>query len=173
MCYRAGPLLSPKVFRDALVPEYRRITDLLKSHGTDVVLVDCDGDMRALLPHWLEAGVNTMFPIEIGTWGTDPVALRQQFGRRLLMVGGVSKRTLAGSKDDIDAEVSRLAPLVEEGGFIPTPDHRVPPDVPLENYLYYLERARSVWGKGLPNLPPMGERSEASPNPERYAWHLE
>jgi uroporphyrinogen decarboxylase len=38
---------------------------------------------------------------------------------------------------------------VEEGGYIPTPDHRVPPDVPLANYLYYLDRIKEVWGQNV------------------------
>jgi len=48
---------------------------------------------------------------------------------------------------DIEREVCRLAPLVEEGGYIGFCDHRGPPDVPLENYRFYLETARKVWGR--------------------------
>lgn len=155
MCYRAGPLLSPKMFAKVLVPQYRRITSLLKKHGVDVVVIDCDGDIAKLVPLWLEAGVNTMFPIEVGVWEADPVAYRKEYGRDLLMIGGVSKRILAGTREEITREVERLAPLVEEGGYIPTPDHRVPPDVPLANYVFYLCEARRIWGRGLPNLHPM------------------
>lgn len=155
MCYRAGPLLTPRIFRETLVPQYRRITDLLGTHGVDVVVLDCDGDIRHLVPLWLEAGVNCMFPIEVGTWGADPIAYRREYGRDLLMIGGVDKRVLAGPTDGIRREVERLAPLVEEGGYIPTPDHRVPPDVPLANYVTYLRCARAVWGRELPNLRPM------------------
>jgi Uroporphyrinogen decarboxylase (URO-D) len=174
MCYRAGPLLSPRVFKQVLVPQYRRITDLLKKHGVDVVIVDCDGDMTSLLPLWLEGGVNTMFPIEVGTWGLDPIKLRRQFGRDLLMVGGVGKQILAGSREEITAEVERLNWLVEDGGFIPTPDHRVPPDVSLDNYVFYLNEAKRVWGRGLPNLKPTGviDPDAASADRERYSWHL-
>lgn len=159
MCYRSGPLLSPAVFRETLMPQYRRLTSLLHRHGVDVVVVDCDGDIRRLLPLWLECGVNCMFPIEVGAWGADPVVLRREYGRDLLMIGGVGKRLLTGPLDGIAAEVARLSPLVEEGGYIPTPDHRVPPDVPLTHYIYYLEEARRVWGRDLPNLRPMPARA--------------
>ncbi|GMV37184.1 MAG: hypothetical protein AMXMBFR61_16920 [Fimbriimonadales bacterium] len=156
MCYRAGPLISPKVFAEVLVPQYQRITSLLRRYGVDVVVLDCDGDISLLAPLWLQAGVNTMFPIEVGVWGLDPVALRRQYGREMLLIGGVSKLILASDEDAIRREVERLAPLVEEGGYIPTPDHRVPPDVPLENYVFYIEEAKRVWGKSLPNLRPTG-----------------
>ncbi len=161
MCYSGGPLLSPKLFRDILVPHYKRITATLRRYGVDIVIVDCDGKIDALVPLWLEAGVNTMFPIEVGKWGGDPVAFRARYGKELRLIGGVDKHILAAGRDAIDREIDRLAPLVEEGGYIPTPDHRVPPDVPLANYLYYLERAKSVWGRGLPNLLPTG-RIEAA-----------
>jgi len=58
------------------------------------------------------------------------------------MMGGISKRALAGSHDEIEAAIDRVVRLVAEGGYIPLPDHRVPPDVPLENYIYYLKGIR-------------------------------
>ena len=60
-------------------------------------------------------------------------------------------------KSDITAEVERLAPLVEEGGYIPFCDHLVPPDVPLSNYVHYLNEAKRVWGRELDNLQATGE----------------
>ncbi|MFP4343682.1 MAG: hypothetical protein ACLFU8_03210 [Anaerolineales bacterium] len=86
---------------------------------------------------------------QVGTWQSDPVEYRERFGKALRMLGGFDKRILAGERDAIEREVHRLAPLVEEGGYIPFCDHLVPPDVPFENYLFYLELARSVWGKGI------------------------
>ena len=152
MCYNAGPLLGPKHFRQFLVPHYKRINALLREHGIDVIFVDCDGKMDALLPLWLESGVNCMFPIEVGTWGADPLQYRREYGRAMLMLGGFDKHILAQSKDAIEREIERLAPLVDEGGFIPFCDHRVPPDVPLANYWHYVECARRIWGRGV-NLP--------------------
>jgi uroporphyrinogen decarboxylase len=148
MCYNAGPLLSPAHFKKYLVPHYRRITDLMHSAGVDVIWVDCDGNVEHLVPLWLEAGVNCMFPIEIGTWGADPVKYRRQYGKDLLIMGAFDKHVLAQSKQAIDDEVRRLTPLVEEGGFIGFCDHRVPPDVPLENYVHYIKTVRHLWGRG-------------------------
>lgn len=154
MCFNAGPLLSPTHFKRYLVPHYRRITDLLRRHGVDVIWVDCDGKIDALIPLWLEAGVNCMFPIEVGVWKADPIQYRKQYGKDLLLMGGFDKHLLMDSKQAIEKEIDRLTPLVEEGGYIPFCDHRVPPDVPLEHYLFYLETARRVWGRGV-NLKPI------------------
>jgi len=151
MCYKRGPLLGPTQFKRYLVPQYRRLTDLLRRHGVDVIGVDCDGKIDELVPLWLEAGVNCMFPVEVGTWGGDPIALRKTYGQDLLLMGGFGKRILARDKAAIEAEVLRLSPLVEEGGYIGFCDHRVPPDVPLENYLHYLKAVRRIWGHNCKN----------------------
>ncbi|MFI5385147.1 MAG: uroporphyrinogen decarboxylase family protein [Fimbriimonadales bacterium] len=156
MCYSGGPLLGVDHFKQILVPRYRRITDVLHKHGVEIVWLDCDGNIERLIPHWLGAGVNCMFPIEVGTWGGDPVRYRKEYGRDLLLLGGFDKHILAKGKREITAEVERLTPLVEEGGYIPFCDHRVPPDVSLDNYIYYLHLARERWGKGV-NLKPMGQ----------------
>lgn len=156
MAYNAGPLLSPKHVKQYMVPHYRRISDLCHRNGVDVIWLDCDGKIDSLIPLWLDAGINCMFPLEVGTWGADPLKFRQQYGKDLLMMGGFNKHILAQSKADIEREIIRLAPLVEEGGFIGFCDHRVPPDVPYENYLFYLEKVREMWGKGI-DLKPMGK----------------
>jgi uroporphyrinogen decarboxylase len=153
MAYNAGPLLGPEHFKRYLVPQLKRITELLRSCNVNITWVDCDGKVDALLPLWLEAGVNCMFPIEVGTWGADPIKYRKRYGKDLLMMGGFDKHLLQAGKRQIEAEIRRLAPLVESGGFIPMPDHRVPPDVTLESYLFYCDKAREIWGRGLALKP--------------------
>jgi len=155
MCYNQGPLVSPEIVRKYMQPHYRRITDLLSRYGIDIVLLDCDGRIDKLIPIWLDAGVNTMFPLEVGTWKADPVEYRKRFGKELRMMGGFDKKILASSKEAIEREVYRLAPLAEEGGYIPFCDHRVPADVPLDNYLHYVSLAKKVFGKGV-NVKPTG-----------------
>lgn len=156
ICFKSGPMISPQHFKELLVPHYRRIADLLHKHDVDLIWVDCDGNVDSLVPLWLEAGINCVIPFEVGTWGADPIQYRKKYGRDLRMMGGFNKRILAHSRQEIEKEVYRLAPLVEEGGYIGFCDHYVPPDVPLENYMFYLETVRKVWGKGT-NLKPMGQ----------------
>ena len=71
-------------------------------------------------------------------------------------MGGFDKHILARSKRETKQGVDRLRPFVEEGGHIGFCDHRVPPDVPLENYRFYLETIRRVWGKDT-GLKPLGK----------------
>jgi len=176
MCCAQGPLLSLKPFRELLVPHYRRISQTLRRFGCDLIMLDSDGDVRPLLADWVKSGVNITFPLEVGRWGQDPVAVRKEYGKELRIAGGFDKHILVRGQDAIAAEIDRLSPLVEEGGFVPFCDHRVPPNVPLENYHFYVRRAKKVWGRGLSNLRETGELDASAPlygKPYDYASALE
>lgn len=144
ICYKNGPLVSPDGFRQMIGPHYRKITNLLKEHGVDIVSVDCDGWIDTLLPIWLENGVNTMFPIEVGTWNASIAPWREKYGKDLRGVGGMNKTVFARDYQAVDQEVERLRPLMELGGYIPCPDHRIAPDAKFENVQYYCEKMKSL-----------------------------
>ena len=155
MAFNAGPMISPGDFERLMVPRYRRIADLLKKHGCDIVYTDCDGNINTLVRLWLDAGINCMFPVEVAA-GTDPLRLQDTYGKRLLLLGGVNKRSLMAGKEAIRHEIERIEPYVKEGGWIPHVDHRVPPDVTFENYRYYLAAKRDTFG--IPEPAPWQER---------------
>ncbi len=145
ICFKNGPLVNPHWFAARIGPHYCRVTELLHAHGTDIVSVDCDGQIDRLIPTWLENGVNTMFPIEVGTWNASIAPWRRQYGRALRGVGGMDKRVFSQDYAAVDAEIERLRPLVELGGYIPCPDHRIAPDAKWENVQYYCERMHGAF----------------------------
>ena len=63
MCYKAGPMLSPEMFRRYLLPRYRRLTEALHNAGVDIFFVDTDGDPRQLIDLWLEGGGHGPLPV--------------------------------------------------------------------------------------------------------------
>lgn len=146
ICYNSGPLIQPAIFAEKMGPHYQRLTQLLRRHGVQIVSLDCDGCIDALLPIWLENGVNTMFPIEVGTWNASIAPWRAQYGRELRGVGGMNKTVFAYDYAAIDAEIERLKPLVALGGYIPCPDHRIAPDAKWENVQYYTDKMRRTFG---------------------------
>jgi len=145
ICFKNGPCISPPVFREKVGPHYRRITDLTRRHGLDICSLDCDGMIDALIPTWIENGVNTMFPIEVGTWGASIAPWRERYGRELRGVGGMNKNVFARDRAAVDAEVERLKPLVELGGYLPCPDHRIAPDAQWDLVRYYCDRMRQTF----------------------------
>jgi hypothetical protein len=140
ICFKNGPLVIPSVFDEKVGPHYKRITDLCRKHGITIASLDCDGCIDALIPTWVENGVNTMFPIEVGTWNANITPWREKFGKELRGVGGMNKVVFSRDRAAIDAEIERLKPQIELGGFIPCPDHRIAPDGKWDNVRYYCEQ---------------------------------
>ena len=86
-----------------------------------------------------------MYPLERAS-GSDPVMLRKRYGKELLLMGGIDKRAIAKGGDVIARHLEYLAPLVEEGGYIPHCDHFCPANVTLKNYRFYLKKKRELFG---------------------------
>ena len=146
MCYRTGPLISPAMVKRYMVPRYRKVCDLLHSYGVDVIFLDSDGNVEQLIPLWLECGINFIWPFEVAA-GNDPIAARRKYGRDLIIGGGIDKRALARDEKTIREEVMSKVPfLLEQGGYFPSLDHLAPPDVPFENFCYYVNFMREVAG---------------------------
>ncbi len=138
-----GPLLSPETYRTFIFPELKRLVAFLKANGVKWVIIDSDGNCELVIPYFMEAGVDAIWPLERAS-DMDPLALRKKFGRSLHLWGGVDKRELAKDNAAIDAHLRTLQPLIADGGFIPTVDHLVPPDVPLANFEHYMRRKHQL-----------------------------
>jgi hypothetical protein len=145
MAYKTGPMISPKMAREFMLPQYRKIVGFLRSSGVPVIVLDSDGLIEDLIPLWIEAGFNATYPIEVAA-GNDLIAYRKRFGRDFAYIGGLDKRELAKGKAEVEAEVMGKLPWMLEhgGGYIPTCDHGIPPDVSYANYLEMLRCIRQA-----------------------------
>lgn len=145
ICFKNGPLITVEFFERVVVPRYKRISKRLHAHGIDLWYTDCDGDVRPLLPGFLEGGINCLFPFEVNGCA-HPAELLNEYGKELRIMGGVDKIQLGRGPEAIKAYLETLVPLVERGGYIPFCDHRCPPNVKVEDYLYYLDLKERMFG---------------------------
>lgn len=145
MCYKNGPIISPKLFDVFMTPYYKELLDYLKNElGIPIIGVDTDGDMKLLIKPFVDAGVNMIWPFEVNA-GMDVLSLRKQWPGEFAIWGGIDKLELAKGKDAIYAEVMRVLPeMLKHGGYIPSLDHNVPPDVSFEDWNYYLGLVREL-----------------------------
>ena len=144
ICYNYGPILPPSFFWDVVAPRYKRISKKLRDHGIDLWYTDCDGDVRLLIQMFLDSGINCLFPYEVNSC-THPGELLKEY-ENLRIMGGVDKMQLIAGPEAIKAYLESLVPYVERGGYIPFCDHRCPPDVSPQNYLYYLDLKEKLFG---------------------------
>jgi uroporphyrinogen decarboxylase len=143
MCYKGGPLISPEMFREFLLPGYKKLTSLLKDYGVDIVQVDCDGNVWKLLPLWIEGGVRVVYPFEVAA-GMDVIEVRKAFPE-LVITGGIDKKPLMRNKQAIDEELEYRVPfMLKHGGYIPALDHWVSSDISFENFKYYREKLNEL-----------------------------
>ncbi len=145
ICFKNGPIVSADFFRDVVMPRYKRISKRLKAHGIKLWYTDCDGDVRPILPYMLEGGINCLFPFEVNGCA-HPAELLAEYGKDLRIMGGFDKIQLGKGPEAIKAYMETLVPLVERGGYIPFCDHRCPPNVKPEDYLYYLDLKEQMFG---------------------------
>ena len=140
MAGKSGPLAGPKQIREFIAPYYRRVWDLLADRGARLFDQDSDGDMNAVIPAFLDAGVNCMHPMEPAA-NMDVVKVRRQYGTRLAFEGGLDKHVLRRSQAEIEAELLyKLPPLLATGGCMLSLDHRIPNGTPLANYRFYMRK---------------------------------
>lgn len=148
MSFKNGPLISPAFVREFMLPYYRELIPWLKDLTGCKVLVDSDGDVRQLIPLFREAGVDGMLPFECAA-GMDIRQIRREHPD-MILCGGLDKREIAKGRAAIDRELeAKLPPMFEKGRYLPGMDHHVPPEVGWEDFLYYLEKTRSLWKQGL------------------------
>jgi len=145
ICYNYGPILPPSFFEEVVAPRYKRISKKLHDNGITLWYTDCDGDVRQILPIFMESGINCLFPYEVNSC-THPGELLDQYPN-LRIMGGVDKMQMIAGKETTKAYLESLVPYVKRGGFIPFCDHRCPPDVTPENYLYYLDLKEQLFGQ--------------------------
>jgi len=142
MAYKTGPMIGPRLFREFMLPCYKKLTKVLRDNGVDIIIVDTDGNVNNLIPLFLEGGVNGLSPLEAAA-DVDAVALRRKYGEKLLLIGNMDKRALALGKEAIRKEIERVQPILSEGGYMPRIDHAVAHDVSFDNFTYYVNLIKS------------------------------
>ncbi len=134
MAYKLYSMISPAMVREFLLPTWRQWGEIIRSTGVPLYGMDSDGFIGELIPFWIEAGFTHCDPIEVAA-GNDINALRATFGKSIAFCGGIDKRAMAKGGAALEAEIERHLPIIKEGGFIPSCDHGVPPDVSWPNYV--------------------------------------
>ncbi len=133
-----GPIVSPKIYKEFYLPYHKKIFDFIKKNGTDIICWYGSGNHNALIPLMFEAGFNCFAPLECAA-RMDAVALRRQYGNKILLIGNISRQALMEGKESTEKEFNSKVPcLMKEGGYIPALDDVVMPDISFENYKHYI-----------------------------------
>ena len=145
MALKERPMIGPDMAREFCAPCYRRWIEEAKAAGTPLRAIDSDGRIDLLVPLYIECGVNCVDPMEVAA-GNDINEFRKRFGKRVSYRGGIDKRAIAAGGGALKAELARIRPVIEDGGYIPSCDHGVPPDISWPNFQDYALQLAEMTG---------------------------
>ncbi len=145
MAFKEHPMISPEMTKEFFSSVYRQWIEIAKGSGVPIFAVDSDGRVDSLIPVWVNCGINCVDPVEVAA-GNDIVAMRAAFGKTLSFCGGIDNRAMAAGGATLEAELARVRPAVDDGGFIPSCDHGVPSDVSWSNFQEYAMKLAEITG---------------------------
>ena len=143
-----APFLSVRMFRELIMPYYRRGLDWVHQNTRMKVFMHNDGAIFNLIPSLIEMGVDILNPVQTTARGMDPVKLKREYGDRIVFWGAACdcQGTLAfGTPDEVAAEVQQsVATLAPGGGYVLAGVHNIQANVPPENVIALFDAAISA-----------------------------
>lgn len=131
-------LVSPDHFRQYYKPHIARIIKTIRDSapGAKVMFHSC-GNIRPLLPDFIETGIDIINPVHVNAAGMEPYQLKKDFGSELVFWGGgvdTQKVLPEGSPSDVMDDVKRnIDALAPGGGFVFATVHNIQAEVPAAN----------------------------------------
>jgi len=134
-----GPVISPAMFERFAMPGYRKVLNLLKRYHVPLCIMSTTGgNLTALLPPLVEAGINGLWISNIKSAGMEYQSLRRRYGRDVALIGGIDSSSLTKDEAAVKRAVEETAlPLLESGHYLPCLDDRPRKSVPFRLYQYY------------------------------------
>lgn len=124
VAYKKSTFMSPAYWRKHFKPWVARMTELAHAAGLPVIYHGC-GNVAALLPDFIEIGVDAYNPLEAKA-GLDVLDLRRRYGHKLAFCGNGDIRVLeSGDPEAVKREVLRKLNAARGGGYIFQSDHSV------------------------------------------------
>jgi len=140
-----GLIMGKDCWNEFIRPYLARIFKVVKDAGKFVFLHSC-GDVDELFDPLVKIGLDNFNPFQPEVMDIDKIL--PSYRGRLSFHGGLSTQRILpyGSVEDVKKESDRLLELGREGGYIFAPSHDVEGDVPLENMLAFMDRAKQQDG---------------------------
>jgi uroporphyrinogen decarboxylase len=133
-----GPLISPKMYEEFVLPHYEPVLEMLRGYSVKTIIIRTYANTRVFLPSIVKRDFNCLWACETDPEAMDYQDIRREFGRDLRLIGGIDVDVLRQDEGSIRREVEERVPsLLEDGGFIPIADGRIRADISFENYIAY------------------------------------
>jgi hypothetical protein len=141
------PLISPKMYREQIVPEVKKTADYIHAKGGYAVNAS-DGDLWSVIDDFLVGcGVDAYMEMDRHA-GMEIARLIARFGDKITFFGDIDcGNTLSfSSPEQIRKDAIRCLDEGRAGSHVFTPGNAITGSIPLENYLAMVNGYREYWG---------------------------
>lgn len=136
--YNSGPLMAPKLFNEMVLPSVKQRVENAKSHGV-AVFKHCCGNTKDLRDFFLEAGYDCYQSLQKQA-GMDLRQLRQLYGNRMCLWGGIDVANLiGGSREQVRQETMEAIEIARQGGVILGSSHSIATGCNYDNVMTMME----------------------------------
>ncbi|MCL4418067.1 MAG: uroporphyrinogen decarboxylase family protein, partial [Actinobacteria bacterium] len=144
---RNGTLMSPKHFREFILPYLKKAVDITHGKGS-FAIKHTDGNIWEIIDDIVNTGIDVLDPLE-PLAGMDIGAVKEKYGERICLAGNIDC-TMAlsmGTEEEVEEAIKEtIAKAAPGGGYILSSSNSIHPGVKSKNYKTMLEAARK-YGK--------------------------
>jgi len=144
MGFKEHPFMSPRMYREIVLPAHKHTIGYAKAHDMPVILHSC-GYVEPLVPGLIEAGIDCLQVIEVKA-GMDLLKLYRDYGDVISFMGGIDVRVLyTNDRAKIDAELEAKIPIVmQNNGYTLHSDHSIPNTVYYDTFRYFIDKGLDI-----------------------------
>ena len=143
---QSGPQISPEMYQEFFKPRHQLMWAKAKELANVKVMLHCCGGVRELLPDLIDAGLDTINPVQTTARGMDPEGLKKDFGKEIVFWGGGcdTQQILPNSRPEevYKHTTEQIKVMSPGGGFEFQQVHNILPGVPSENILAMFEAVK-------------------------------
>jgi uroporphyrinogen decarboxylase len=140
-----GEFVNPDLWAEMIKPHYTRLCAWIHQHTRMKTFLHSCGSVYRLIPHFIEAGVDILNPIQTSAANMDPNRLKREFGDRLVFWGGgCDTQQVLGTAtpEQVRQQVKeRLEIFAPGGGYVFNQVHNIQCNVPPENIIAMFDAA--------------------------------
>ena len=130
------PQVPPGIFKELIMPYYRKMFDFIKSRTDAKLFIHSCGDIYPYIADLIDAGVDILNPVQVSAREMDPKRLKKEFGDRLVFWGAIDEQFVLNrsTTEEVADNTTDIIDILDgSGGYVLAPGHNIQEDVPAEN----------------------------------------
>lgn len=139
-----GPLLSPNMYRDIIMPREKRLIEFTKEKTDAFIGWHSCGSCEVFISDFIDIGIDILNPVQLTAKNMEPEKLKSKYGSNIAFWGAIDGQELLPRKspEEVrDAARNIIKTLSKNGGYLLASCHNIQNDVSAENIVALFDEA--------------------------------